>query len=105
VHKLQERYLDKKKDLWMAFVDLEKAFDRVPRDVLWWVLRVVKVEEWIVKIIQSMYVGVKTIVKIDGSESEEFGVRVGVHQGSVLSPSLFIIVLEALSREFRVGLQ
>ena len=29
--------------------------------------------------------------------------RVGVHQGSVLSPLLFIIVLEALSREFRAG--
>ena len=35
--------------------------------------------------------------------SEEFGVGVGVHQGSVLSPLLFIIVLEALSREFRTG--
>ena len=35
--------------------------------------------------------------------SEEFEVKVGVHQGSVLSPLLFIIVLEALSREFRFG--
>ena len=34
---------------------------------------------------------------------EEFEVKVGVHQGSVLSPLLFIIVLEALSREFRSG--
>ena len=35
--------------------------------------------------------------------SEEFEVKVGVHQGSVLSPLLFIIVLEALSREFCSG--
>ena len=35
--------------------------------------------------------------------TEEFEVKVGVHQGSVLSPLLFIIVLEALSREFRSG--
>src|SRR5271163_2891331 len=88
----------------MAFVDLEKAFDRVPKDVLWWALRVVEVEEWTIKIIQSMYEGVKTAVRIDGGESEEFGVKVEVHQGSVLSPLLFIIVLEALSRIFRVGL-
>ena len=41
---------------------------------------------------------------LNGRESSAFSVRVGVHQGSVLSPLLFIIVLDALSREFRVGL-
>ena len=38
------------------------------------------------------------------SENAEFAVKVGVHQGSVLSPLLFIIVLEALSKKFRIGL-
>jgi len=47
---------------------------------------------------------VKTSVKIDGGVSEEFKVNEAVHQGSVFSPLLFIIVMEALSREFRVGL-
>ena len=35
----------------MAFVDLEKAFDRVPREIVWWALRVVGVDEWNVKAI------------------------------------------------------
>ena len=35
VRQLQEKYLAKSKDLWMAFVDLEKAFDRVPQEVVW----------------------------------------------------------------------
>ena len=38
----------------MAFVDLEKAFDRVPRKVIWWVLRKLGVEEWIVWLVQGM---------------------------------------------------
>ena len=39
VRQIQEKFLAQKKDLWIAFVDLEKAFDIVPRDVLWWALR------------------------------------------------------------------
>ena len=54
VRQVQERYLEKKKDLWMAFVDLEKAFDRVPREVVWWALRRLGVEEWLVTVIRAM---------------------------------------------------
>ena len=46
----------------------------------------------------------QTSVNVIGRESKAFIVRVGVHQGSVLSVLLFIIALEALSREFREGL-
>ena len=45
VRKLQEKHLEKKRELWMAFIDLEKAFDRVPREVIWWALRESGVEE------------------------------------------------------------
>ena len=51
----------------------------------------------------TLYKDVRSSVKVGNGYSEEFGVGVGVHQGSVLSSLLFIIVLEALSREFRVG--
>ena len=104
VRQLQEKYLGKKRELWMAFVDLEKAFDRVPREVVWWALRTLGVDEWIVSVIRAMYEDATTSVKLNGKESKGFSVRVGVHQGSGLSPLLFIIVLEALSRAFREGL-
>ena len=39
VCQLQEKYLAKNKDLWMALVDLDRAFDRVSREVAWWALR------------------------------------------------------------------
>ena len=53
--------------------------------------------------IQGMYTYVKSRVRVNGQYSKEFGVGVRVHQGSVLSPLLFILVLEALSRQFRTG--
>ena len=52
VRQIQEKFLANKRDLWMAFIDLEKVFDRVPRAVLWWALRVMGVDEWIVNIIR-----------------------------------------------------
>src|SRR3989454_4835877 len=60
VRQLQKKYLAKKKDLWMAFIDLEKAFDRVPHEVLWWALREVEVEKWLIKVIQSLYEGARS---------------------------------------------
>jgi hypothetical protein len=43
---MQEKFLGVKKDLWMAFVDLKMAFDRVPWQAVWWALRKMRVEEW-----------------------------------------------------------
>ena len=105
IRQLQEKHLAANKPLYMAFVDLEKAFDRVPLDVIWWAMRKLGIDEWLVRLVQSMYMynDVRSRVRVGDGYSEEFGVGVGVHQGSVLSPLLFIIVLEALSREFRTG--
>ena len=102
VRQLQEKYLAANKRLYMAFVNLEKAFDRVPRKVIW-ALRQLGVDEWIVRLVQGMYSNARSRVRVGDGYSVEFEVKVGVHQGSVLSTLLFIIVLEALSHEFRCG--
>ena len=85
----------------MAFMDLEKAFDYVPRKVIWWALRKLGVEEWLVQLVKGIYANAHSQFRVGDCFSQEFEVTVGVQQGSVLSPMLFIIVLEALSREFR----
>ena len=66
-------------------------------------MRKLGVEEWIVRLVQAMYNNARSRVRVGSEYNEEFEVGVGVHQGSVLSPLLFIIVLEALSRDFRLA--
>ena len=46
----------------MAFMDQEKTFDRVPRKVIWWALRKLGVEEWIVPLVQAMYTNAQSHV-------------------------------------------
>ena len=60
LRQLQEKYLGKRKNLYLAFVDLEKAFDRVPRRVVWWAMRKLSVDEWLIKIVQSMYTNARS---------------------------------------------
>ena len=73
----------------------------MPRKVIWWALRKLSVEEWIVQLVQGIYANARSLVCVGEGYSEEFEVKLGIHQGLVLSPLLFIIKLEALSREFR----
>ena len=83
---------------------LEKAFDRVSREVLWWALRRrVGVDGWIMNAIKALHADATAAVKLNGA-SKQVPLTVGVRQGSVLNPLLFNIVLEALSKEFKVGL-
>jgi hypothetical protein len=71
------------KNLHYAFVDLEKGFYRVLIEVTWWVLRKSIAEEWLVSAVMVMYEGAKMVVRRD--DGYNFAVKVGLHQGSVLS--------------------
>jgi hypothetical protein len=101
LRQVQERYLEKKKMLYHVFVDLEKAFDRVPRETISWALRRQGVPESLVNQVMALYVGTRSRVKTMAGTSEEFDIGVGVHQGSALSPLLFITVMEEATREGR----
>ena len=86
VCQLQEKFHVVNKTMNMAFVNLEKAFNRVSRRVIWWAFRKLGLEQWLVGLIWSMYENASTRVCIGCNLSEEFIVKRGVHQGSCLSP-------------------
>ncbi|KAK3516480.1 hypothetical protein QTP70_017817, partial [Hemibagrus guttatus] len=98
---LMEKYRDGQRELHYVFVDLEKAYDRVPREELWYCMRKSGVAEKYVRVVQDMYERSRTVVRCAVGQTEEFNVEVGLHQGSALSPFLFAIVMDQLSEEVR----
>jgi len=102
VRQMQENFRAKGKKLYFGFMGLEKAFDRVLRELIRWAMCKLGDKEWLVLAIISMYTGAKTVVRTVYCNSRCFEERVCMHQGSALSPLLFVIVMTALSREFRV---
>jgi len=70
VWQMQEKYGCKRKKLCFTFVDLEKAFDRVPREVTRWALKKVGVDEWLVKAVMVMYEGTQTVVRTTEQQKE-----------------------------------
>ncbi|KAK3534127.1 hypothetical protein QTP86_002260 [Hemibagrus guttatus] len=98
---LMEKYRDGQKELHCVFVDLEKAYDRVPREELWYCMRKSGVAEKYVRVVQDMYERSRTVVRCAVGQTEKFNVEVGLHQGSALSPFLFAIVMDQLSEEVR----
>ena len=104
IQQLQEKHIEVHKDLFLTFVDLVRARDRVPRDLVYWCLRRRGVPEKLVRLVEATYHGASTVVRTMHGRTDEFPIKVGLHQGSGLSPFLFIVVLDVISEEFRRGL-
>ena len=85
----------------VTFIDLEKAYDRVPREEIWRCMRERNLPEKYVKLIQDMYRGCQTKVRSAAGESGSFNVDVVLHQGSALSPYLFLILMDVLTEGVR----
>ena len=79
---LMEKYREGQKELHCVFVDLEKAYDKVPREEVWYCsMRKSGLAEKYVRIVQDMYDGSTTAVRCAVGVMEGFEVKVGLHQG------------------------
>ena len=104
MRQVQVKHQAKRKKLYYAFVDLEKAFDRVPRQVVRWAVRKLGVDEWLIYTVMTLYTETCTVVRTYAGLSESFEVKVGLHQGSLLTPLLFAAIMDGVSSEARSGL-
>ncbi|KAK3549439.1 hypothetical protein QTP86_001440 [Hemibagrus guttatus] len=71
---LMEKYRDGQRELHCVFVDLEKAYDRVPREELWYCMRKSGVAEKYVRVVQDMYERSRTVVRCAVGQTEELSV-------------------------------
>ena len=98
LRQMVEKILEIQGSMALGFVDLEKAFDTVPREMVMATLRWMGVPEAEVKVVEGMYDKTTAGVVVGEEASEAFEVNIGLRQGSVLSPLLFIPVLDLVSR-------
>ena len=95
---LTQYYFEHGKDLYICFVDFQKAFDSVWRRGLWQVMRHLGYDRKIIRLLESMYRNTSSSVRVGtkGELTNWFETLVGVLQGCVLSPLLFNIMLEVV---------
>ena len=94
---LQEKCCEQHQYLYLAFVDLTKAFDTVNRYVLLNILRKFGCPPTFIAILQQFHTGMCTLVVMAGSQSSSFPVEVGVKQGCILAPIIFSLLLVAMT--------
>jgi hypothetical protein len=82
------------KSLYTAFIDFKKAYDSVPRELLWRVLNKTGIHGAMLDVLQQMYQHVRLQVKVDNVYGHSFDSSIGVKQGDPLSPLLFGLYID-----------
>ena len=95
----------KKCSMYMGFMNLEKAYDRINREALWQVLRMYDVGSKLLNGIKSMYVNSLACLKVKGGESECFRINSCVRQGCIMSPWLFNVNMDVVMKEVKMGME
>ena len=99
LRQLSEKAIEYNKELDVAFIDQEKAFDRVNRSKLWRVLEEYSVNGQLLDNIRVLYEKSESAVRTTVGMTNWFPVTAGVRQGCVLSPLLFIIYMDEITKD------
>ena len=98
-----EQSLEWQSPLYSVFIDFQKAFDSVDREVIWKLMHHYGFPPKFVTIIQQLYENATCQIIHDGKLTEPFTVRTGVRQGCILSPTIFLMVIDWVMRQATAG--
>ena len=101
MRQLAEKTIEKDGKMYAAFIDLEKAYDKVWREDMWRTLATYGVSGRLLRAVKALYENSKARVRVEDELTECFEVRQGVRQGCPLSPWLFNVFLDMVAREAR----
>ena len=95
-----EQSLEFQSTLYLNFIDFQKAFDSVDRNTIWKLLENYGIPDIFISLIQQLYDdNAECQVIHNGKLTEPFSVKTGVRQGCMLSPMIFLIVVDWIMRE------
>ena len=96
---MREKVIEHDQEMFVCFVDFEKAFDRVQWRKLFNILKAINVDWRDRRLIRNLYIKQTVRVRVAEGESEPGEIGRGFRQGCSLSPQLFNIYIEAMMRE------
>ena len=98
IHWIIENAKEFQKNIYFCFIDYAKAFDCVDHHKLWKILQEMEIPHHLTCLWRNVYAGQKETVRTGHGTTDRFQIGKGVHQGCILSPSLFNLLAEYIMR-------
>ena len=98
---MTDRLRKEGKKCYIAFLDIEKAYDRVNRELMWKISKRVGFKDDLRNIIKSLYIDTKARYRLEEIQTDWVESKRGVRQGCILSPMLFAIFMEELTQRIK----
>ena len=95
---IMEKARELQKNIHFCFIDYAKAFDYVDHNKLWKILKEMGIPDHLVCLLRNLYAGQEATVRTGHRTTDWFQIGKGVRQGCILSPCLFNLYAEYITR-------
>ena len=92
------REFQKKKKIYLCFIDYVKAFDCMDHNKLWKILKGMNIPDHLTCLLRNLYAGQEATARTGHGTTDWFQIGKGAHQGCILSPCIFNFYAEYIMR-------